>query len=70
METYYREYQFQCHRGVHTLGTIATEEYEGAREKVRKFINARTLQEVIFTRGTTTAINRRCKLCRETSRGR
>ncbi len=45
------------HRGVHTLGTRATDGYEGAREKVRKFINASSAQEVIFTRGTTTAIN-------------
>ncbi|WP_281976020.1 cysteine desulfurase [Halobacillus litoralis] len=54
---YYRGYNSNVHRGVHTLGTIATDEYEGAREKVRSFINASSTQEVIFTRGTTTAIN-------------
>ncbi|MGP4061394.1 cysteine desulfurase [Halobacillus sp. H74] len=54
---YYRGYNSNVHRGVHTLGTIATDEYEGAREKVRRFINASSTQEVIFTRGTTTAIN-------------
>jgi cysteine desulfurase/selenocysteine lyase len=45
------------HRGVHTLGSRATDAYEGAREKVAKFINARRTQEIIFTRGTTTALN-------------
>ena len=45
------------HRGVHTLGNRATDIYEGAREKVRKFINAKSTQEVIFTRGTTTSLN-------------
>lgn len=54
---YYRSYNSNVHRGVHTLGTKATDEYEGAREKVRRFINAASTQEVIFTRGTTTAIN-------------
>jgi cysteine desulfurase / selenocysteine lyase len=54
---YYRGYNSNVHRGVHTLGTRATDGYEGAREKVRKFINAVSTQEVIFTRGTTTAIN-------------
>ena len=39
------------------LGNRATDSYEGAREKVRKFINAKSTKEVIFTRGTTTAIN-------------
>ena len=45
------------HRGVHTLGNRATDSYEGAREKVRKFINATSTKEVIFTRGTTTSLN-------------
>ncbi|MGG3912458.1 cysteine desulfurase [Rossellomorea vietnamensis] len=54
---YYRGYNSNVHRGVHTLGTRATDGYEGAREKVRHFINASSTQEVIFTRGTTTAIN-------------
>lgn len=57
INTYYREYNSNVHRGVHTLGTRATDKYEGAREKVRKFINAASAEEVIFTRGTTTAIN-------------
>jgi cysteine desulfurase/selenocysteine lyase len=45
------------HRGVHTLSQRATELFEGAREKVRSFINARHSREIIFTRGTTEAIN-------------
>lgn len=54
---YYREYNSNVHRGVHTLGNYATEGYEGAREKVRQFINAKSTKEIIFTRGTTTALN-------------
>ena len=57
IDAYYREYNSNVHRGVHTLGTRATEMYEGAREKVQKFINAATTEEIIFTRGTTTALN-------------
>jgi cysteine desulfurase / selenocysteine lyase len=57
LDKYYREYNSNVHRGVHTLGTRATDGYEGAREKVKKFINAKTTQEIIFTRGTTTALN-------------
>ena len=57
VNTYYREDNSNVHRGVHTLGTRATDKYEGAREKVREFINARSTAEIIFTRGTTTAIN-------------
>ncbi|MDQ0177745.1 cysteine desulfurase [Bacillus chungangensis] len=57
METYYRQYNSNVHRGVHTLGTKATDQYEGAREKVRAFIKASSTEEVIFTRGTTTALN-------------
>jgi cysteine desulfurase/selenocysteine lyase len=57
VEQYYRGYNSNVHRGVHTLGTRATDAYEGAREKVRGFINARSTKELIFTRGTTTALN-------------
>ena len=57
VDRYYREYNSNVHRGVHTLGTKATDAYENAREKVRKFINASSTQEIIFTRGTTTSIN-------------
>ncbi|MDM5361096.1 cysteine desulfurase/selenocysteine lyase [Peribacillus sp. B2I2] len=57
IEQYYRGYNSNVHRGVHTLGTKATDAYEGAREKVRKFINASSTEEIIFTRGTTTSLN-------------
>ena len=45
------------HRGVHTLSQRATDAFEGARERVRVFLNARSSREIIFTRGTTEAIN-------------
>ena len=45
------------HRGVHHLSEVATAAYEGARHKIRKFINAREDREVIYTRGTTNALN-------------
>ncbi|ATH93051.1 cysteine desulfurase SufS [Bacillus glycinifermentans] len=57
LDQYYKSYNSNVHRGVHTLGTRATDGYEGAREKVRKFINAKSMQEIIFTRGTTTGLN-------------
>ncbi|GAB6935243.1 MAG: cysteine desulfurase [Bacillota bacterium] len=57
VERYYREYNSNVHRGVHTLGTKATEAYEGAREKVARFLNAPDSAQIIFTRGTTSALN-------------
>ncbi|SDZ59691.1 cysteine desulfurase / selenocysteine lyase [Evansella caseinilytica] len=57
LDDYYRRYNSNVHRGVHTLGTLATDGYEGAREKVRNFINASSTEEIVFTRGTTTALN-------------
>ncbi len=57
IKAYYEIDNSNVHRGVHTLGNRATDKYEGAREKVRKFINAQSTQEIIFTRGTTTALN-------------
>ncbi|OCS92550.1 cysteine desulfurase [Caryophanon latum] len=57
VKSYYELDNSNVHRGVHTLGNRATDAYEGAREKVRKFINATSTQEIIFTRGTTTSIN-------------
>ena len=57
VDQYFPEYNSNVHRGVHTLGTKATEAYEGARDKVQRHINARSREEVIFTRGTTTSIN-------------
>jgi cysteine desulfurase / selenocysteine lyase len=57
LKNYYEFDNSNVHRGVHTLGNRATESYEGAREKVRNFISAKSTQEIIFMRGTTTAIN-------------
>lgn len=57
MNDYYREYNSNVHRGVHTLGTKATDAYEKARMKVRSFINAKRFEEIVYTRGTTAAIN-------------
>lgn len=54
---YYEWDNANVHRGVHTLGSRATDAYEGAREKVRRFLHARHAEEIIFTRGTTTALN-------------
>lgn len=54
---YYEHDNANVHRGVHTLGSRATDAYEGAREKTAKFLNAASPQEIIFTRGTTTALN-------------
>jgi cysteine desulfurase/selenocysteine lyase len=54
-------YETHCHanvhRGVHALSQAATDAFEGARERVRRYLNARSVKEVIFTRGTTEAIN-------------
>jgi cysteine desulfurase/selenocysteine lyase len=54
---YARAHHANVHRGVHTLSQEATALYEGAREKVRRFISAASLEEVVFVRGTTEAIN-------------
>lgn len=57
VDRFYKEYNSNVHRGVHTLGNRATDAYEGTREKVRKFINAKHYEEIIFTRGTTASLN-------------
>ena len=54
---YYAAENSNVHRGVHTLSQRATDAYEGAREKVRQFLNAAADQEIIFVRGTTEGIN-------------
>src|SRR3954468_12243572 len=55
-QAYTTEYA-NVHRGLHYLANAATEAYEGAREKVRAFINAERTEEIIFTRNATEAIN-------------
>ena len=57
LEKYYLSECSNVHRGVHTLSEQATADYEGARKKVAQFINAKHAHEIIFTRGTTEAIN-------------
>lgn len=57
MKNYYYKFNANPHRGAHYLGVLATEMYENAREKVRKFINARSTREIIFTRNTTESLN-------------
>ena len=54
---YQREDHANVHRGVHTLSHRATEAYEGARDKIRDFINAGSRTEIVLTSGTTEAIN-------------
>jgi len=54
---YARSHHANVHRGVHTLSQEATALYEGARERVRRFINAASIAEIVFVRGTTEAIN-------------
>src|SRR4051794_27652903 len=57
LENYYREYNSNVHRGVHHLSQVASESYEAARKRVCEFINAKSSNEIIFTRGTTEGIN-------------
>ncbi|HEX3949659.1 MAG TPA: cysteine desulfurase [Steroidobacteraceae bacterium] len=57
VDGYERRHHANIHRGVHTLSQEATAMYEGARDRVARFVNARSRNEVIFVRGTTEAIN-------------
>lgn len=57
MNTYYREYNANVHRGIYQISEKASEAYETARKKVGRFINARSWREVIFTRNATESIN-------------
>ena len=57
MDDYYRNYNANIHRGVHTLAEEATAAYEGARKKIAAFIGASSTQEVVYTRNTTESIN-------------
>jgi cysteine desulfurase / selenocysteine lyase len=54
---YYREYNANVHRGIYTIGEKSTTEYEKARARVARFINAPDAHEIIFTRNATEAIN-------------
>jgi len=57
IDSFYKTSYANVHRGVYSLSQQATEKYEASREIVRSFINAKTISEVIFTKGTTEAIN-------------
>jgi cysteine desulfurase/selenocysteine lyase len=57
MDEYYRHYNGNIHRGVHTLAEEATAGYEAAREKIARFINAKKARQIIYTRNTTESIN-------------
>src|SRR5436190_3846593 len=57
MDGYYRRSNANVHRGIHVLAEEATAMYEAGRESIRRFINAASVKEIIFTRNTTEAIN-------------
>lgn len=57
VKDYYENHNANVHRAVHTLSQEASELYEDAHEEVAKFINAKGMEEVVFVRGTTEAIN-------------
>ncbi|WP_448603806.1 SufS family cysteine desulfurase [Thermoleptolyngbya sp.] len=57
LEEYYKRYNSNVHRGVHTLSGLATDAYEGARDKVQRFVNAALREEIIYTRNASEAIN-------------
>ncbi|MGH8370745.1 MAG: aminotransferase class V-fold PLP-dependent enzyme, partial [Gammaproteobacteria bacterium] len=57
ISAYYRTANANVHRGVHHLSELATADYEAARENIRRFINADSTKEIVFTRGATEAIN-------------
>jgi cysteine desulfurase / selenocysteine lyase len=57
VDTYYREYNANVHRGIYTIGEKSTAEYEKARARVARFINAPDAHEIVFTRNATEAIN-------------
>ena len=57
VEKYYKQENANPHRGAYKLSMVATDVYEGAREKVRKFIGAKKVEEIIFTKNSTEAFN-------------
>ena len=57
LASFYRHENSNVHRAAHALAARATDAYEGAREKVRRFLNASSTREIIFVRGTTEGIN-------------
>ncbi|MEM2661541.1 MAG: aminotransferase class V-fold PLP-dependent enzyme, partial [Nitrososphaeria archaeon] len=57
IKNFYKKYNANVHRGLHTLSQEASELYEEAHNEVAKFINANSMEEIIFTKNTTEAIN-------------
>ncbi len=57
LEEFYSNYNSNIHRGVYKIAEKATAEYEGAREKVRRFVGAPSVEEIVFTRNTTESLN-------------
>src|SRR5947199_9248813 len=57
LRTFYETSYANVHRGVYTLSERATEEYEGARDKVARFVNAPSSREIVFVRGATEGLN-------------
>ena len=57
LDEHYRRHNANVSRSVHTLGTEATEAYEGARAKIAAFVNAPSADEIVFTKNSTEAIN-------------
>jgi len=65
MNTYYREYRANIHRGIYAISERATTEYEKSRQKVANFIGANQVEEIIFTRGTTDGLNMLAEMLRD-----
>ncbi len=57
IKEYYEKYNSNVHRGIYKISVEASKEYEGPRERVRKFINANSTKEIIFTKNATESIN-------------
>jgi len=57
MDEYYTKFNSNIHRGAYRFSAIATERYEATREKAKRFLNARSTREIVYTRGTTEGIN-------------
>src|SRR5271156_4139895 len=57
LDSYYKTYNANIHRGLYAIAEKATEEYINSKSKVSKFINASGIQEIIYTRNTTESIN-------------
>ncbi len=62
LRDYYEKYNANVHRGAHILSAQATDAYEGARDKVAKFINAASRQEIVYTRKNSLMLHRVRKL--------